>query len=231
MVNFFAIDYAKYIDHTLLKPNATTVELENHVSEALKYGFQTVCVNPSNVATCKILLSESDVKITSVVGFPLGANITYVKQCEAEKAVEDGADELDYVINLRWAAEEEWFKIEAEASHIVNSVPTHIIIKSIIETGLHSDTQIINLTEAVTNGGVDFVKTCSGFNGGEATLHAVELIRKAGARNVKASGGIKTAPTMSDFISTGVKRIGTSNSVRIIEQYLNKNTDIKETDY
>jgi deoxyribose-phosphate aldolase len=225
------IDYAKYIDHTLLKPNITHKELEQHVAEAIKYGFQTVCVNPSQVQKCSVLVAGSGIKITSVVGFPLGANTVPVKQLEAEKAVSSGASELDYVINLSWAANCEWNKIEAEASHIVNSVPSHVIVKAIIETGLHSDSQIINLTEAVTNGGVDFVKTCSGFNGGEATLHAVELIRKAGARNVKASGGIKTAPAMSDFISMGVKRIGTSNSVRIMEQYLNKTTDIKETDY
>lgn len=231
MFSDIMINYAKYIDHTLLKPNATFKQLQSHVSEALKYGFNTVCVNPHLVPALNSLLFGSTVKPITVVGFPLGANHISTKVREAETAVNHGALELDYVVNLTWAAEGDWYKIASEAQRIKGSVPAHIIVKAIIETGLHTNSQISELTKAVTAGGVDFVKTCSGFNPGVATVENVDVIKNAGARNIKVSGGIKNAAQMSDFISMGVKRIGTSNSVKIMKQYFNEETPVEESEY
>jgi deoxyribose-phosphate aldolase len=211
--------YEKYIDHTLLKPNITNEVFNDFIEEAKKYSFYSVCVNPSMVAKAALMLQGTNVNVCSVVGFPLGANKLFIKVEEARRAVLDGAKEIDYVIDLSASADKDWGKIRREASQIVNGVPEGIVVKAIIETGLHSPEEVFALTKAVTEGGVDFVKTCSGFNGGAATLEMVEIMRNAGAKNIKASGGIKDASQMSDFISSGVKRIGTSNSVRIMRQY------------
>lgn len=215
--------YAKYIDHTLLTPAVKSEQLLKHAGEAVKYSFATVCVNPVAVKQVKSYLSGSPVGVTSVVGFPFGANHLSVKIVEAARAVEHGADEIDYVVNLMWAADGEWKALELEAERIVAAVPKHVVVKAIIETGLHSDSQIFSLTEAVVNGGASFVKTCSGVNGGSAKIKDVELIRSAGAYNIKASGGIKSFQQMKSFIKAGASRIGTSNGVHIMKEFLQEN--------
>lgn len=223
--------YEKYIDHTLLSPTVTGVKFEKFINDALTYNFYSVCVNPNMVGLASEMLVGSDVKVCSVVGFPFGANKTVVKVYEAQQAVADGAVELDYVIDLSAAADDDWGKVEKEAQIIVSENP-NIVVKAIIETALHSLEQVSELTKAVTAGGVDFVKTCSGVNGGSATLEAVEVMRKAGARKVKASGGIKTASRLSDFITVGVNRVGTSNGVNIMKQYRMEDIIVEEeTDY
>jgi deoxyribose-phosphate aldolase len=224
-------DYAKYIDHTLLKPAVTSEQLLKHAGEAIEYGFATVCVNPAAVKQVKSYLSGSPVEVTSVVGFPFGANHLSIKIVEAVRAVEHGASEIDYVINLMWAADSEWKALELEAERIVAAVPKNVVVKAIIETGLHSESQIMSLTEAVVNGGVDFVKTCSGVNGGHAELQQVELMRAAGAVNIKASGGIKSLQQMERFLKAGVLRIGTSNSVHIMKEFLQEKPVGELNDY
>lgn len=224
-------DYAKYVDHTFLKPTIKSAQLEEHVKEAITYGFLTVCVNPAVVKKTVNLLSGSPVKVASVVGFPFGANHLSTKIVEAVRAVEHGAAEIDYVVNLMWAADKDWTPIELEAERIVAAVPNHVTVKAIIETGLHSDEQIIALTKSVINGGVDYVKTCSGVNGGHADLKHVELMREAGAVNIKASGGIKSFEQMKSFIDVGVSRIGTSNSVHIMREYLQEKPVGEKNEY
>jgi len=214
---------AKLIDHTFLKTNATKDDIMRLCQEAKKYGFWSVCVNPTYVSLATHILRGSDVKVCSVVGFPLGANTPEVKALEAEKAITDGADEIDMVINLGALKSRAYELVERDIRRVVECTKARrkdIIVKVIIETGLLTEDEKVLACRLVKKAGADFVKTSTGFNGSGATIHDVKLIRNAVGPDfgVKASGGIRTYSDAKKLIEAGADRIGTSSGVVIIEE-------------
>jgi len=187
---------ARLIDHTLLRADATRDDIKRLCQEAKKFGFWSACVNPYYVSLASEILKNSDVKICSVVGFPLGANTSETKVYEAEKAVNDGASEVDMVMNIGALKSGDCELVKRDIQRVVKRVKSQkdTIVKVIIETGLLTDDEKVFASKLVKEAGADFVKTSTGFNNYGATVHDVRLIRKTvGARfGVKASGGIKT---------------------------------------
>ena len=229
-------DIAKLIDHTLLSPQATQKEITNLCMEAQCFSFASVCVNPFYVKFCSEFLNDSPVKVCTVIGFPLGANTTSVKIFEAQTAVKDGADEIDMVINVGKAIENDFDFILNEVKAVKDSlkileseVSKKIILKVILETCFLSDFQIVECCKASVSGGADFVKTSTGFaspkssegqllpNG--ASVHHVQLMRKTVGEKigVKASGGIRSYNTLIQMVEAGATRIGTSSGVSIVQ--------------
>lgn len=229
-------DIAKLIDHTLLSPQATQKEITNLCMEAQCFSFASVCVNPFYVKFCSELLNDSPVKVCTVIGFPLGANTTSVKIFEAQTAVKDGADEIDMVINVGKAIENDFDFILNEVKAVKDSlkileseVSKKIILKVILETCFLSDFQIVECCKVSVSGGADFVKTSTGFaspkssegqllpNG--ASVHHVQLMRKTVGEKigVKASGGIRSYNTLIQMVEAGATRIGTSSGVSIVQ--------------
>ena len=229
-------DIAKLIDHTLLSPQATQKEITNLCMEAQCFSFASVCVNPFYVKFCSELLNDSPVKVCTVIGFPLGANTTSVKIFEAQTAVKDGADEIDMVINVGKAIENDFDFILNEVKAVKDSlkileseVSKKIILKVILETCFLSDFQIVECCKASVSGGADFVKTSTGFaspkssegqllpNG--ASVHHVQLMRKTVGEKigVKASGGIRSYNSLVQMVEAGATRIGTSSGVSIVQ--------------
>jgi len=213
---------AKLIDHTLLKPDATRDDIARLCEEAKEHGFWSVCVNPYYVSLASEILKNSDVKICSVIGFPLGANTSEAKAYEAEKAVNDGASEVDMVMNIGALKSSDYELVERDIHEVVERAKSQkgTIVKVIIETGLLTDDEKVLASRLVKKAGADFVKTSTGFNTYGATVRDVRLIRKTvGARfGVKASGGIKTYEDAVKLIRAGATRIGTSSGVVIIGQ-------------
>ena len=210
----------KYIDHTALKSFATKNDLEKLCYEAIKYNFKSVCVNPFDVKLCKKLLAGSNVKVCTVIGFPLGKNKTEIKVLEASSAIVDGADELDMVINVAKLKEKEYNFVKNEIQEVIKA-SNNKVVKVIIETGLLTDEEIKTATKIVCEAGADFVKTCTGFTGGVATENAVKIMKEnlSGKTQIKASGGIRTYDDAVKFIKLGVKRIGTSSGVEIVNNF------------
>lgn len=207
---------SQYIEHTLLKQDATKEELTKLFDEAKKYNFKGVCVNPINVATAKKYLNDTDVKIVTVVGFPLGANVSEVKAFETEKAVKDGADEIDMVINIGALKDKKYDYVLKEISEIKKWCGTKIL-KVIIETCLLTEEEKIKLCKIVSESGADFIKTSTGFSISGATFDDVNLFKSHISPNVKikAAGGIKTLEEAEKFINLGASRLGTSKIVKI----------------
>ncbi len=217
------MDYAKYIDHTLLKPNATDLEIEKLCNEAKEFGFASVCVNPCFVSKCYSLLRNSDVKVCTVIGFPLGANITNIKVQEAKEAVFEGAKEVDMVINIsRLKAKDDEYVLR-EIKAIKKALHEDIILKVIIETCLLNEEEKIRACLLAKQAGADFVKTSTGFSTGGATKEDIALMRKTVGDNmgVKASGGIRTKEAFLEMIEAGASRIGTSSGLKIINDLKN----------
>ncbi|WP_230854389.1 deoxyribose-phosphate aldolase [Arthrobacter terrae] len=214
-------ELARYIDHTLLKPDASEADVLRICAEAVAHNFKSVCVNPIWVKTVHNALKGSGVLTCSVIGFPLGATPTDVKTYEARGAVLDGADEIDMVINIAAAraldrgALVEDISAVAEEVHIGDS-----ILKVIIETFLLTDDEKRLACEAAVEAGADFVKTSTGFNGGGATVQDVSLMRAAvgPGLGVKASGGIRTLADARAMIDAGATRIGASAGIAIIRE-------------
>ncbi len=207
----------KYIDHTLLKPIVTERQIIEHCNEAQSHKFYAVCVNSCYVALCKQLLTKSSVKICSVVGFPLGAMATASKVYEAQKAIADGADEIDMVINIGLLKSKNYVAVFKELSDVkiaIGKAP----LKVILEISELSKNEIIKACEICLDANVDFIKTSTGFSKGGATLTAVKIIRKTVRNNakIKASGGIKDYATAIKYIDAGADRIGTSAGVAIL---------------
>ncbi len=209
--------YNRYIDHTLLKQNVTPAQIEKLCAEAIKYDFMSVCVNPCYVPLAAECLKGSDVKVCTVIGFPLGMNTTDIKIAETKKALEDGANEIDMVINVGrlQAGDDEYVENEIRE---IKKVCGQNILKVILETCLLSDEEIQRACLLAVSAKADFVKTSTGFSSGGATIHAVKLMRETVGPNmgVKASGGIKTHEDMLAMIEAGANRIGTSSGVDII---------------
>lgn len=212
------MDLNRMIDHTLLKQDASSEAIEKLCNEALEFHFASVCVNPSFVPLASKLLKGSDVKVCTVIGFPLGATLPEVKAYEAKLAIEKGATEIDMVLNDSMAKEHNYKYIENEVKAVKNACG-NILLKVILETCLLSDVEIIECSKASVRGGADYVKTSTGFSTGGATTHAVELMRKAvGPKiGVKASGGIHNRDEALAMIKAGASRIGASCGVKIVK--------------
>lgn len=214
-------EIARLIDHTLLKPDATQNEIAKLCAEALQYHFASVCVNPWNVAQAAEILRGSDVKVCTVVGFPLGATLPEVKVFEAQKSIERGAQEIDMVINIGALKSGRLGAVEADIHGVV--VASHhgkAICKVIIETCLLTREEKIQASLAAKNAGADFVKTSTGFSTAGATPEDVRLIREAigPSTGIKAAGGVRTLEDLQNMVAAGATRIGASAGVKIIEQ-------------
>ena len=214
-----AAEMAQYIDHTLLKPEATVEALAKLGAEAISYNFKSVCVNSANVAYLAAKLQGSSVAICTVVGFPLGAMQTHAKAFEAQNAVVDGATELDMVLNVGALKSGDLKTVAADIQAVRKAAESPVVLKVIIETCLLTEEEKIKACEITKDAGADFVKTSTGFAGGGATLEDVALMREVVGPDmgVKASGGIKDWPTALTMIKAGATRLGTSSGVEIVE--------------
>ncbi len=211
------MDLSEYIDHTNLNRSATKNEIEKLCKEAMEYKFASVCVHPYYVALCKKLLKKSDVKVCTVIGFPLGMNTTEVKVFETENALKNGAEEIDMVINVAALKDGEYYYVEKEIKQIRN-VCKGKILKVIIEECCLSEEEIVRITHICNECKVDFIKTSTGFDEHGATLEAVNIIKKNKKEEIgiKASGGIRDYATAKKFVEAGATRIGTSSGIKII---------------
>lgn len=209
---------ASYIEHTLLKPDATPDQIRTLCEEARRYGFAAVCVNSSYVSLAKELLSGTDVLVTSVVGFPLGAMDKKAKAMETEIACHDGADEIDMVIALGRLKSGDWSYVEKDMKGVVAAAVGRPV-KVIIETGLLTDDEKIKACEAALRSGAQYVKTSTGFGYGGATVHDVALMKKTvgSSMKIKASGGIRDYHTARAMVEAGADRLGVSAGVAIAE--------------
>lgn len=212
------MNLAKYIDHTLLKPQASQAEIKTLCEEARKYGFFSVCVNPYWVSFCKEQLKGSDVKVCTVIGFPLGANTTEVKVYEAKDALKNGADELDMVVNLGAVKSGDWATVLADIE-AVRHAAENFTLKVIIETSVLTQEEKVKLCQLCTQAKADFVKTSTGFTGGGATAEDVKLMKEnvSADMQVKASGGVRTKEDFDKMVAAGATRIGASAGVKIVE--------------
>lgn len=213
------MNYNKYIDHTLLKPDCLDKDIEKLCSEAKEYDFASVCVNSSYVKKCAELLKGITVKVCTVVGFPLGACSTEAKLAETKKALEDGASEIDMVINISRLKCHDDKYVENEISALKKACGNNVL-KVIIETCLLTDEEKIRACLDAVNAHADFVKTSTGFSTGGATVEDVKLMKQTVQDKalVKASGGIKDKDTFLKMIEAGASRIGASKGVEIIKE-------------
>lgn len=210
---------ASYIDHTLLKPQATTEGIKKLCEEADKYQFASVCVNPKHVKYAAELLKNSKVKVCTVVGFPLGANTSEVKAFEAETAIRDGADEIDMVIDIGAAKEHDYERVKKDILKVREAVTGGRVLKVIFETCLLTDEEKEAVCRICVETGADFVKTSTGFSTGGATEADVALMYQivSPKLKVKASGGIRNKKDAEVMIQAGASRLGTSAGVAIVE--------------
>lgn len=209
---------AKLIDHTILKPVASQEDVRRVCEEAKKYGFFSVCINPYWVAYAKELLAGTDVKVCTVIGFPLGANTTAVKEYETRDALKNGADEIDMVINLGALKSNDYETVLNDISAVRKACEGHVL-KVIIETSQLTEEEKIKACELAAKAGADFVKTSTGFTGAGATAADVALMRAniPAHMQVKASGGIRSREDFDAMAAAGATRIGASSGVKIIE--------------
>lgn len=226
------IQLAKYIDHTLLKPDATAKDIERLCQEARQFGFYSVCVNSSRVCLARHFLEESDIKVCSVVGFPLGAMDGDAKRFETEVAIDEGAHEIDVVINIGLLKDKEDKKVLRELRDIVEAADERIV-KVIIETCLLTEEEKIRACELIRESGAHFVKTSTGFSSAGATIEDVKLLRKTVGEKfgVKAAGGIRDAATAIAMIKAGANRLGTSSGIKIIQNLTSPSSNQSNTGY
>lgn len=210
----------KYIDHTLLKQNATEEQIEELCADARKFDFMSVCINPTWVKKAAESLVGTDVKVCTVIGFPLGANTTNTKIFEAKEAVENGATEVDMVINVGALKDKNYDLIAKDIDGVYQAVKGKALLKVIIETCLLSDEEKIKVCEIAKEIGVGFVKTSTGFSTGGANVEDVALMRKiVGSEvGVKASGGVRSLQDALDMIEAGATRLGSSSGVVIMKE-------------
>lgn len=209
---------AKSIDHTLLKADASLAEITKLCEEARAHGFFSVCVNSSRVKVARDLLKGSSVLVCAVVGFPLGAMETEAKAFETKRCIEQGASEIDMVINLGLLKDKNTDLFFKDIEAVVKAAAPHTV-KVILETCLLTDDEIIWASELSVKAHAHFVKTSTGFSTGGATLHAVEVMKKAVGVNaqIKASGGIRDLEAAKTYLALGVTRLGTSSGIKILE--------------
>jgi deoxyribose-phosphate aldolase len=212
------MDTAKLIDHTLLKAEATQEEIIKLCAEAREYGFASVCVNAVWVKVAAEKLKGSDVKVCTVIGFPLGATTTAVKRFETEDAIKNGAEEVDMVMAIGLLKSGEDEVVEADIRSVVEAARDKALVKVIIETSLLTEEEKVRACEISMRAGADFVKTSTGFGSGGATAKDVALMRKVVGNNlgVKASGGIRDWNDLKSMFEAGANRIGASSGVKIM---------------
>lgn len=210
---------ASMIDHTILKPEVTKETVEKVCDEAIEYKFASVCVNPYYVSFVKSQLEGSDVKVTSVIGFPLGSTTKEVKAFEAKNAIENGADELDMVINIGALKDKEYDIVSEDIKAVVEAASGKALVKVIIETCLLTEEEKEIACKLAVEAGADYVKTSTGFSTGGATKEDITLMRKivGPSIGVKASGGIRDSAKATEMIEAGATRIGASSSVEIVK--------------
>lgn len=210
-------ELAAFIDHTLLKPDALSSDIEKLCAEARTHGFKAVCVNPTHVALAHEFLNDSDVLIASVVGFPLGAHPTGIKALETVNAISSGANEIDMVARIDLIKEGNWQGVEEDIAAVVKAARGKPV-KVILETGLLTANEITEASKVSERAGAAFVKTSTGFLGRGASVEDIELMRKAVSDKVeiKASGGVKTFEQALAMIRAGATRIGTSSGVALV---------------
>ena len=208
----------KYIDHTLLKPDASQEQIETLIEEAKKYDFASVCVNPTWVNFAAQALKATDVKVCTVIGFPLGANTPELKAFETSDAIQNGANEIDMVINIGALKSRNFDLVERDIRDVVEAAKG-TLVKVIIETCLLTDDEKVKACQIAQKAGADFVKTSTGFSTGGATVADVALMRKTVGPDmgVKASGGARSYEDALAFIKAGATRIGASSGVAIME--------------
>ena len=211
------IPLENYIDHTLLKPSATTENVIQLCKEAKKYNFFAVCINGSFVGLAKRELANSNIKIVAVVGFPIGASATSIKVLETKTCINDGADEIDMVINIGMLKSKDFKYVENEILAVKNEVGNRVL-KVIIETCYLTDEEKKVACKLAMNAGADFVKTSTGFGSNGATTKDILLMKEVVKKQlkIKASGGISNKETALNYISIGVSRIGTSSGIKIV---------------
>ncbi|MFD2552164.1 deoxyribose-phosphate aldolase [Bizionia sediminis] len=214
-----------YIDHTALKPTTSQKDIKTLCEEAKQHRFYSVCVNGHYVPLAKALLAKSNVKVCAVVGFPLGAMATEVKVFEAKKAIADGADEIDMVLNIGMLKSENFVNVYTDIRDVKLAIGNKVL-KVILEISELSKNEIIKACQICLDAKADFIKTSTGFSKSGATLTAVKMIRKTvkkGAK-IKASGGIKTLEVAEKYLEAGVDRLGCSAGVSIMEELQKKNS-------
>ena len=208
----------KYIDHTILKATASSADVQKLCEEAIEHEFYSVCVNGCYVADAKHLLQGTDVKVAAVVGFPLGAMTTASKVFEAKEAIENGASEIDMVINVAKLKDGEFDYVENEIRLIKEAIGDNVL-KVIIETCYLTDEEKVKACELSLVAKADFVKTSTGFGTGGATYEDVKLMKSVVGDNakVKASGGVRDKETAQKYVNLGAERLGTSSGIEIVK--------------
>jgi len=211
---------AKFIDHTLLKPEATSDQIRSLCEEAIEYGFASVCINPCRVKLASELLKGTYVKVCTVIGFPLGAETPEVKAFETKNAIDNGASEVDMVMNIGAMKEKDYELVEKDIRAVVEAAGGKAIVKVILENCLLEKDEIKKACEICIRAGADFVKTSTGFNKSGATLEDVKLMKETvkDRAGVKAAGGIRDAITAKAMINAGASRLGTSSSIKIVSE-------------
>ena len=215
------LDLARYIDHTLLAPDTTADDIDRITAEARDYSFASVCVNPTWVKRAAEALRGTDVRVTSVVGFHLGASTPEIKAMETRKAIRDGAREIDMVINIGALKSGDHDLVRRDIERVVDSAhEAGAVVKVILETGLLTDEEKVVASAIAKQAKADFVKTSTGFGHGGATVYDVALMRETvgPSMGVKASGGVSTAEDVADMIAAGATRIGASAGVQIVTE-------------
>ena len=214
------MDIAKYIDHTILKPESTVEDVKRLCKEAKEYNFASVCVNGCYAKLVSTELAGSDVKTCVVVGFPLGAMTKEAKAFETIDAIKNGANEIDMVINVGALKGKNYDLVKEDIEAVVNAAKGKAIVKVIIETCLLTDEEKVKVCEIAKEAKADFVKTSTGFSSGGATKEDIALMRKTVGKDlgVKASGGVRDYKTAMDMINAGASRIGASESITIVSE-------------
>lgn len=207
----------KMIDHTILKPDATKEQVMKIINEAKEFGFASVCINPVNVKLASEMLKGSGVKVCTVIGFPLGANTSSTKAFEAKEAIENGAEEVDMVINIGKLKDKDLDYVKSDIKAVVQVAKGNAITKVILETCLLTDEEKVIACKLAKEAGADFVKTSTGFSKGGATAEDIRLMRETvgDKMGVKASGGVRTYEDASLMVESGASRIGASASISI----------------
>lgn len=215
-------NYAKYIDHTVLKIGTTKQTLKKFCDEAKEYHFASVCVNPCNIAFVANELKGSGVKACSVIGFPLGASTSKIKALEAIQAIEDGAEEVDMVLNVGRMKDKDYDYILNDIKAVVDASHPKALVKVILETCELTDEEKVKACELAKQAGADFVKTSTGFGKGGATAHDVKLMKDTVGEGmqVKASTGINNREICDEMIAAGATRMGTSKGIFIVKDEL-----------
>ncbi|KXZ39534.1 deoxyribose-phosphate aldolase [Alkalithermobacter thermoalcaliphilus JW-YL-7 = DSM 7308] len=211
-------EIAKIIDHTVLKAQTTEADVKKVCKEAKEYGFFSVCINPAYIELAKKELEGSDVKVCTVIGFPLGANTPEVKAFETKDAIQKGADEVDMVINIGALKDKKYDYVQKDIKAVVDAADKKALVKVIIETCYLTDEEKKIACELAKKAGADYVKTSTGFGTGGSTPQDIKLMRETVGQNmgVKASGGVRTEEDAKAVIEAGASRIGASSSVAIV---------------